>query len=101
LDDEGQEEAERDETEDVAAGGIWIGLYAFGERPLPEEREDEPRECQGKDVGKSFAADEKFWRDGRGGCVAINYGSMGETENEELSEEEKESRDGKEDERVA
>ncbi len=71
LDGEGEDDADGDEAEGVAAGGVGVGLEAFGEGALPEEREDEPREGEGGEVGEAseptrslteaFAVSEAGW----------------------------------------
>ena len=101
LDGEGQDDADGDEAEGVAARGVEVGLDAFGEGTLPEEREDEPGDGEGGEVAEGFGADEEFGGDAGGHGLACDRRGVAEAEKNELDDEEEEAGDGEEESGVA
>jgi len=70
LGGDGQDDADGDEADDVAAGSVEICVDAFGERTLPHEREDKPGDGEGGEIAEGLGADEKFGGYAGCGCFA-------------------------------
>jgi hypothetical protein len=100
LDGDGQDQADGDETEGVAACGVEVGLDAVGEGTLPEEREEEPGGGEGGEVAEGLGADQEF----RGHAVcgfASDRRQMPDAQKEELNEQKEEAGDSEEESGVA
>jgi len=60
LHGEGKCEADGDELDSVAAGGVEISVDAVRESALPEKRKEEPGDCESDQIGEGLGADEEF-----------------------------------------
>jgi hypothetical protein len=99
LHGKGQGKADGDQAQGIAPGSVGVRIDAHSEGALPEQREEEPGDRNGKDVGDRLRGDQDLWRDSA--LRSSHGGRVHQPERNELRKKENESGDRKEEERVA